>query len=115
VYNPLQTHQILLANSLEVNGSSKTVWKDLVGTINFWGFAGFLMIEGGAPGVFSLSLENNIRERGWDFGMWTWGRSDLGGEFEFEVEVDVRGVGVGAFWYSLLLISDSANEAPGRV
>jgi hypothetical protein len=73
------------------------------------------MIEGGAPGVFSLSLENNILERGWDFGMWTWGRSDLGREIEFEVEVDVRGVGVGAFWNSLLLISDSANEAPGRV
>ena len=54
------------------------------------------MIDGGAPGVFSLSLENNILERGWDFGMWTCGRSDLGGETEFEVEVEVRGVGVGA-------------------
>jgi hypothetical protein len=115
VYNPPQIYQILLANSLEVKGSSKTVWKDLVGTINFWGSAGFLMIEGGAPGVFSLSLENNILERGWDFGMWTCGRSDLGGEIEFDVDVDVRGAGVGAFWYSLLLISDSANEAPGRV
>jgi len=54
------------------------------------------MIDGGAPGVFSLSLENSILERGWDFGMWTCGRSDLGGETEFEVEVEVRGVGVGA-------------------
>ena len=73
------------------------------------------MIDGGAPGVFSLSLENSILERGWDFGMWTWGRSDLGGEIEFEVEVEVRGVGEGACWGEPLLISDSANGALGRV
>jgi hypothetical protein len=73
------------------------------------------MIDGGAPEVFSLSFENNILERGWDFGMWTWGRSDLGGEIELELDVEVRGVGEGACWGSIVLIADTANVAPGRV
>ena len=64
MYNLLKIHQNLLANSLDVKGSSKTVWNDLVGTINFWGFVDFLMIDGGAPGVFSLIFENNILDRG---------------------------------------------------
>jgi hypothetical protein len=66
-----------------------------VGTINFCGLADFLVIEGGALGVFSLSLEKSILERGCDFGILIWGRSDLVGEVDLEVEADTGVMGAG--------------------
>ena len=47
--------------------------------------------------------------------MWTWGRSDFGGDIEFEVEVEVRGVSAGTVCVSLVLMPDTADVAAGRV
>ena len=47
--------------------------------------------------------------------MWTWGRSDFGGDIEFEVEVEVRGVSAGTVCGSPVLMPDTADVAAGRV
>jgi hypothetical protein len=60
--------------------------------MNFCVLADFLVTDGGAPGVFSLSFENNILDSGCDFGMLTCGRS-LGGDFDLGIGVEVKGTG----------------------